>query len=121
MRSRCNNPNKVGYDNYGGRGISYCSAWSDFWQFVEDMGDRPVGGTIERIDPDGNYEPSNCVWVSVSDQQKNRRNNKLNYALADEIRELYSTGEHTYRSLSALYGVNHGSIRDIIKGITWQR
>lgn len=73
MRKRCTNPNYKGYSNYGGRGITVCDRWNDFTLFVEDMGERPQGYTLERTDVNGNYEPSNCVWATRSQQCLNRR------------------------------------------------
>lgn len=76
MIERCRNPNDPSYKDYGGRGIRVCDAWHDFAQFREDMGRRPTGGTIERKDVNGQYEPSNCVWAQQIDQANNRRNNR---------------------------------------------
>ena len=74
MRQRCLNPNELNYENYGGRGITVCERWLDsFENFLEDMGIKPEGKTLERIDVNGNYEPSNCVWASHTDQCFNRR------------------------------------------------
>lgn len=73
MRSRCNNPNKSNYRFYGARGVSVCKRWGRFENFFEDMGNMPNGFTLDRIDPNGNYEPSNCRWASWETQYKNKR------------------------------------------------
>jgi len=73
MKQRCSNPNHQKYKYYGGRGISVCERWvKSFNAFVEDMGERPKGLTIDRINPDGNYEPSNCRWATWSEQNLNK-------------------------------------------------
>jgi hypothetical protein len=73
MRKRCNNPNDARYKEYGGRGITVCERWNSFANFLADMGPRPAGYSIERIENDRGYEPGNCKWIPMSEQAKNRR------------------------------------------------
>lgn len=74
MKQRCTNPNHAKYYLYGKRGIRVSDEWSSsFKQFLEDMGDRPEGFTLNRINNDGNYCKENCEWSSVSNQNSNRR------------------------------------------------
>jgi len=79
MIQRCTNPNVKGYKYYGGRGIAVCKRWrKSFTNFLTDMGERPSPKhTIDRIDGDGNYEPSNSRWTTQIVQQNNRRNNRF--------------------------------------------
>lgn len=73
IHDRCYKPHAAGYKNYGGRGITVCERWHTFANFHADMGDRPEGLTLDRWpDGNGNYEPGNCRWATMTDQIKNR-------------------------------------------------
>lgn len=73
MRQRCLDPNTRSYKDYGGRGIKICDRWNDFANFLEDMGERPAGMTIDREKVNGHYEPGNCRWATTKQQSENRR------------------------------------------------
>jgi hypothetical protein len=80
MRMRCENPKHDNYPMYGGRGIKICERWLVFENFLADMGERPEGTTLDRINPNGHYEPSNCRWADKTEQSRNRRNTKYRRA-----------------------------------------
>lgn len=102
MRQRCNNANAGDYKWYGGRGIKVCERWNDYALFLEDMGEKPEGYSIDRVDVNGNYCPSNCKWIPKKEQAKN---NQKNY---DKENFLYPyKGETiTLKVLSQLIGVS---------------
>ena len=81
IKGRCNNSSDIRYADYGGRGIKVCKRWNDsFAAFYNDMGKRPEGLTLERIDNDKGYSPENCKWATYQEQSENKRtykNNKL--------------------------------------------
>jgi hypothetical protein len=80
MRQRCANDNRPDYEYYGGRGIRVCDDWESFQNFLADMGKRPIGKTLDRKNVDGNYEPDNCRWASLSEQNRNKRDYRFGRA-----------------------------------------
>jgi len=77
MKARCYYTKHDAYYNYGGRNITICNTWLIFENFLSDMGQRPVGKSLDRIDPDGNYTPENCRWATNKQQAQNKRNKSL--------------------------------------------
>ena len=74
FRVRCNRKSLWNYERYGGAGITYDKKWDDFDLFLNDMGERPDGKTLDRIDPTKGYFKENCRWATPSEQQRNRKN-----------------------------------------------
>lgn len=78
MKSRCGNPRNASYRSYGERGVTVCERWlRSFKAFLEDVGRKPDGMTLDRIDSNGNYEPGNVRWATPKQQSRNKRNNFL--------------------------------------------
>lgn len=78
MKTRCYNKNYKEFHHYGGRGITVHKRWLDFRNFYADMGDRPKGTTLDRIENDKDYEPGNCRWATPKEQSNNRRKRRTN-------------------------------------------
>jgi hypothetical protein len=76
MKQRCTRKSYPGWKNYGGKGIKYCAEWENFAAFIKDMGPRPDGMTLDRVDNDKDYCKSNCRWATWKEQANNRSNNR---------------------------------------------
>lgn len=87
MWARCTNENHPAWKHYGGRGITVCERWRNFYAFVDDMGYRPIGCSLDRIDPNGHYEPSNTRWATAKTQGRNKRGRRL-YTACGESRTI---------------------------------
>lgn len=118
MWSRCTNPNFPGWRWYGGLGVLVCERWQNFVLFLADMGERPAGLTIERVDANGNYEPSNCVWATRRTQRRNQRRKKLDAAGVAEIKRRLRSGERPM-DIARSVGVNSSMIGHIKSGRAW--
>ncbi len=120
LRQRCNNPNDKDYIKYGGRGIKVCDRWDSFYVFLADMGEKPSPQhSIDRIDNDGNYEPSNCRWATKKEQTHNSRVVKLDASKVQEIRTKYLRGVIKQTDIGELYGVHQSVVSRIINGKIW--
>ncbi len=123
MKGRCLNPNNTNYKNYGGRGITICPEWTESYIAFRDWAlhnGYQKGLEIDRIDNNGNYEPSNCRWVTNLDNKRKQRRTKLTLQLAKEIRELYNSKEYIRKELANKYNVSISNIDNVIYNKIWR-
>lgn len=125
MIARCHKPNDKAYHLYGARGITVCDEWHDINNFIADMGDKPKGYSLERLDNNQGYNPENCVWANPTRQARNRRCVKLSMEKAEEIRSLprraaNGTGDgYTRQEIADMYGVSLATIKKVLSGAYW--
>lgn len=130
MLRRCCNQRCKDYPHYGSRGITVCARWSEFTNFLLDMGEPLPGASIDRIDPNGNYEPGNCRWATRAQQTANRRpfkqlglrgeqasRAKLSAADVAQIRAL--SGAQSQEQIAQRFGISQSNVSHILTGKTW--
>ena len=110
MRYRCEKPAKWQYKYYGGKGIKVCDRWRQFENFVADMGPRPAGATLDRVDTTGDYSPENCRWASKKQQANNHG---INHWITVDGERM------TLAQASEKYGVKLGTIWARLKNYGW--
>jgi hypothetical protein len=122
MKQRCYYPRHPAWRNYGGRGISICEEWlndpEEFYKWAQRHGYRP-GLEIDRVDCNGSYTPFNCRFVSSAENNRNRRNTKLNLSAVRQIRELLHRGTN-HHEIATRFGVSRREIAFIRQGAHWK-
>jgi len=113
MTSRC-----LASGAYGPRGITVCERWRTFSNFLADMGERPAGCEMDRIDPAGNYEPDNCRWLSKTVNRRYRTTTKLTPAVRTQIKELHGKGM-SHRKIAAAMGLPKSTVGEYLRGDHW--
>lgn len=117
MVQRCHNPNATSYSGYGGRGIVVCDRWRVYANFLADMGERPPGLTLGRIDNDGPYSPENCRWETWAQQNRNSRNSKLTQDEVDWM--LDHATSITGKEMAQMLGIGRAQVSRVLNGKRW--
>lgn len=119
MLARCRYAARDKSNKHIGRGITVCSRWANsFDNFLADMGERPSGTTLDRVDNDKDYTPENCRWATPTEQARNRRNAKLTLETATEVALARLQGEPA-KAIAERYGISESLPREIVRGRTW--
>ena len=120
MKDRCNNPNNPSYKHYGGRGIKVSWEFDEYIDFLAIIGRKPDSSyTLDRIDNDGNYEPSNCRWATKAEQQQNTSQTKLTWEDVCEIREMSQRFDD--KAIALEFGISISQTNKIRNNKSWIR
>lgn len=114
MIQRCSNPAATSYPKYGARGISVCERWLTFENFLSDMGYRPPGRSIDRLDNAKGYEPGNCRWATPREQRMNQRRPTLTMQQAAEIREMRARTGRGPKAIAEALGVSCAAVSGVL-------
>lgn len=122
MLARCRNPKHPNYPRYGARGITVCTRWESFPNFLADMGQRPSPKhSLERLDVNGPYSPSDCVWSPITQQARNKRpctSSKLTEEGVSLIRGMFAAG-HSQQAIAGTMHVSQSMVTLIKRGRHW--
>ena len=116
MKQRCQNPKYHQFKYYGGRGIKVCDRWQDFANFLADMGGRPEGKTLDRVDNNKDYNPENCRWATSKEQIQNRRDQKNQYLFIAFDSRGTMIASNNQREFARQHGLDYRHINACLKG-----
>jgi len=120
MRARCSNPKNNRWARYGGRGITVCARWDSFRAFLADMGPRPTPShQIDRINNNGNYEPSNCRWATQLENMRHTSRTVIDMSIARRIRWHRNFGNIPLKDLADMFGVKLSAVISVVYNRTW--
>ncbi len=119
MRERCEKSYCKDYPRYGGRGIKVCNRWQIFSNFATDMGERPEGMTLDRIDVNGDYEPTNVRWATHKEQTHNSSVAKLTKEKVTDIRKMHLDNSFTQANIAKMFGMHQSVISRIVNNKIW--
>ena len=120
MKARCDNPNRPNYKDYGGLDIGYDPRWRFFENFLEDMGERPTGTTLDRINNNQHYTKDNCRWATPAQQTQNSASAIVTEEQVREIRALWNKGYLSQGKIGSMFGIKQQAVSAIVSGKRWK-